>query len=278
MRYRDTLPGMVAVLGLLLTTSAAASGLPGQARLRGTLGFTTLGLADLNGRIRAERDAFMADTLTDEARWDPLGGAPAVGFEVDVRLSPRLTAGLGFSAHHSAVRHEAFQVLSVDPGTGEPAEVDEFDESLRLSAWDVVGTVGVWVPSAPGLHFGGQLGMVRGKLESERVRIFSTFSSGEFTRTDRGEWTGTGLVLGAFTGYDQSVTSTLSLSSRLGYRYRKISAPEGVVRTLVLDENEGTSYEWEAGPLVDSTGRRMSLDLGGFYFNMMLSLGFGGGE
>lgn len=279
MRTRNTLSGVMIVLGLtLLALPAPASTLPGQARLRGWLGFSTLSLDDINTQLRAERDAFMADTLVDGALWDPFGSAPTFGVEVDVRLTPLLSAGLGYGAHRSSVRHEAFRVFSLDFDTQEPAELEEFDQALKLSAWDVVGTLGLWVPSAPGLHFGAQMGLVRARLESRNVHVFSTFSAGEYTTTTTGEWSGSGVVLGAFTGYDQPLSSTLSLSSRMGYRHRKVNAPEGIVRTLTLNENEGTSYEWEAGPLADPSGRRQSIDLGGFYFNMMLSLGFGGGD
>ena len=158
------------------------------------------------------------------------------------------------------------------------AEVEDFDQALKVSAWDLVGTLGVGVPSAPGLHFGAQVGLVRGTFKRDLVHIFSTFSAGEYTELREGEWKGTGVVLGAFTGYEQSLTSALSLTSRIGYRYRKIGSPEGVERILTLDENEGTSYEWEAGPLLDPEGNPMSLDLGGFYFKVGLTMGLGSGE
>jgi hypothetical protein len=271
--------GMLIALGLIIAVPVQAVTQPGKAKLRGSLGFTTLPLGDLNDQIRSERDAFMADTLTDESMWDPLGGAPSLGVELDVQLTPVLSAGIGFSSNRSSVRHEAFRVISLDVDTGEPAEFEDFDEELKVSAWDVVGTLGLWVPSAPGLHFGAQLGLVRGTFTGERVHVISAFSiPAEYTETIRGRWAGTGIVLGAFTGYDQPISSALSLTSRVGYRYRRIGAPEGVVRTLTLDENEGTSYEWESGPLLDAGGDPMSLDLGGFYFKVGLGMALGGGE
>jgi len=290
MTKRNTVvAGLLLALGLTLASPVQATQ-PGKARLRGWLGFTTLPLGDFNGQIRSERNAFMADTLTDEATWDPMGGAPSLGLELEVQLTPVLSAGIGFSSHRSSVRQEAFRILSIDLETGEPAEFEDFDQELKVSAWDVVGTLGLWVPSAPGLHFGAQLGLVRGTLTREFVHVASAFSiPAEFTEFVDGRWTGTGIVLGAFTGYDQPISSQLSLTSRIGYRYRKIGSPDGIVRTLTLDENEGTSYEWEPGPSrlwrvgapgapLDVEGDPMSLDLGGFHFKVGLSMALGGGE
>ena len=277
MTMRNTVPGMLIALSLIIAVPAQAVTQPGKARLRGWLGFTTLPLGDLNDQIRSERDAFMGDTLTDESMWDPLGGAPNLGAELDVQFTPVVSAAIGFSSLRSSVRHEAFRIISLDLETGEPAEFEDFDEELKVSAWDLVGTLGLWVPSAPGLHFGAQLGFVRGTFTSDRVHVISAFSyPAEYTEFVNGRWTGTGIVLGAFTGYDQSISSTLSLTSRIGYRHRRIGSPEGVVRILTLDENEGTSYEWEPGPLLDAAGNPMSLDLGGFYFKVGLSMGLGG--
>lgn len=278
MRVRDAVPVMLIVVGLIGAAPVHAEPQPGKARLTGWVGFTTLSLGDINDQTRARQAEFMADTATDEVLWDPMGGVPDLGVELNVQLTSVISAGVGFSAHRGSVRHEAFRILSYDFDTGEPAEIEDFDEELKVSAWDVVGTLGLWVPSAPGLHFGAQLGLVRGTFVSDRVHVLSTFSAGEFTEFLNGEWKGTGVVLGAFTGYDQSVTSALSITSRIGYRYRKIGSPEGILRNLTLDENEGTSYEWEAGPLLDDDGQPMELDLSGFYFKVGLSMAIGGGD
>jgi hypothetical protein len=278
MRIRNAVPGALVVLGLFAAEPARPMSLPGQAKLRTWFGFNTMPLSDINDRIRAERDAFLADTLTDEATWDPLGGAPSVGVELDVQINSVVSAGIGFSALRGSVRQEAFRIMSYDFDTGEPAEIEDFDRTLEVSAWDVTGTVGLWVPSAPGLHFGAQLGLVRGTFKSDDVHVFSTFSAGEFTEFRNGEWKGTGVVVGAFTGYEQPLPAGLALTSRIGYRYRRIGSPEGVLRILTLDENEGTSYEWEHTPLTDAAGNPMSLDLGGFYFKVGVSMAIGGGQ
>ena len=117
---------------------------------------------------------------------------------------------------------ESAESQETPESTGEPAEIEDFDRTLRVSAWDAVGTLGLWVPSAPGLHFGAQLGLVRGTFKTYQVHIFSTFNQGEFTEFRDGEWKGTGVVLGAFTGYEQPLPAGLTLTSRMGYRYRKI--------------------------------------------------------
>jgi hypothetical protein len=268
---------MLVALGLIVAAEAHAVTQPGKARLRAWTGFTTLSLDDINTKVRAERDAFRADTLVDESSWDPLGGAPSLGAELEVQITPVVSAGLGFSAHRSSVRHQATRIFSYDFDTGEPAEIETFDEELKVQAWDVVGTVGFWVPSAPGLHFGGQFGVVRGTIQRDAVYLIDTFSILPNMILTQGTWRGTGVVLGAFTGYEQSMTSQLALTTRIGYRYRKVGRPQG---TEYLTEwgDQGNAREVEFGPLLDATGRPMSLDLGGFYFKLGVTMGLGGGD
>lgn len=277
MRMRNVVRGMLVAMSLVVAVPAYAVTLPGKARLRASLGFTTLTLGDINDEIRSDRDAFMSDTLTDESSWDPLGGAPNLGVELDVQITPVVSAGVGFGTHRSSIRHNAFRVLSLDIDTGEPAEFEQFDEKVKVSAWDVVGTVGLWVPSAPGLHFGAQVGMVRGTFERESWYLIESFSVEANMQQKLGSWNGTGVVLGAFTGYEQPITSQLSFASRVGYRYRKIGSPSGTLLTIDWGD-QGNSREVEPGPLLDPDGNPMELDLGGFYFNVGLSMSLGGGE
>jgi len=285
MRLRSAVPWMLLVTALVIfAPRARAAPLPGEARLHGWLGFTTLRLNDPNGQIRADRAIIQADTLVDEYAWDPLGGEPRLAVEVDVRLTQLLSAGIGFSTHRGSVRHEAV-LLSYDFGPEEPSGIESFDETLKISAWDVVGTLGLWVPSAPGLHFGAQLGLVRGTIERERMWLIDKLNIEPNMRLDEGTWRGTGLVLGAFTGYEQPVTPQLSVLSRIGYSYRRIGPPQG---TLIITEwgDQGNAREWERGPLRswefrplgEDEGEPMKLDLGGFYVNVGISLALGGGS
>ncbi|HKQ59283.1 MAG TPA: hypothetical protein VJY35_15580 [Candidatus Eisenbacteria bacterium] len=275
MKLRTTVRIMLISIGILAATTAMAAR-PGTVTLRGLGGFATMTHGAINRQIEAQRAGFLADTLLEDATWNPLGGAANVGVELDAQVTPVVSVGLGYSAQRGSRRNEAARTFSLDE-FGEPAEFEEFEEEPRFSAWDLTGTLGLWVPSAPGLHFGAQLGVVRGTFSSQTAHLFSTFS-GEFTEQTWGTWTGTGVVAGAFTGYEQPLSSALSLSTRLGYRYRQVRHPEGMKRTLKLDESEGTSYEWEQGPLLDVQGNPMKLDLGGFYFNVALSVGLSRGE
>lgn len=275
MKLRAAVPGVLITLGLV-TAEPSRAARPGTVTLRGSLGFTTAAMSSINSAIETTRDAFLADTLLEEAAWAPIGGAPNVALELDTQVSPLVSVGIGFSAQRGSQFNEAFKTFSFDE-FGEPAEFESFSEQPRYSAWDLTGSATVWVPSAPGFHFGGQLGLVRGTFSNETAHIFSTFS-GEFTEMASGSWSGTGLSAGLFTGYEQPIGSSLSFSTRIGYRYRKVEHPEGVKRILLLDENEGTQLEWEHGPLLDAAGNPLALDLGGYYFNVMLSVGLGGGE
>ena len=277
MRRSRAISGVLIGLGLLTAAPALAATQRGKVSLRGSLGFTTLALGDINDQIRSARDEFLADTLVEESRWDPFGGAPDFGIEVDVQLTPVLSAGLGFSSQGGTRRHEAFRVFSIDPSTGEPANTESLDEDLKYSAWDVVGTLGLWVPSAPGLHFGVQLGLARGTFEQQATHLDDSGRDLPFLEISQGDWKGTGVVLGAFTGYEQPLSSVLSLSSRMGYRYRNIRRPDGTLRTTHWGDT-GNERHWESGPLLDDEGNPMELDLSGFYFRIGLALGLGGRE
>ncbi|MGH7730309.1 MAG: hypothetical protein ACRENJ_03575 [Candidatus Eiseniibacteriota bacterium] len=277
MKMRHVVPSLLIVLGL--SSAAPAHGLttPGKARLRAWMGFTTLALGDINGEIRARRDAFMADTLVDESSWDPLGGAPGVGAELEVQMTPVLSAGFGFSAHRGSIGHQALRILSIDVDTGEPGEIESFDENLTVTAWDLVGNVGLWVPSAPGLHFGAQLGLVRGTFQRESMYLIDAFTVEPNMQLREGTWKGTGVVLGAFTGYEQPLSSQLAFTSRLGYRHRKVGRLDGT--EIITDwGDQGNAREWEVGPLVDANGNRVALDIGGFYFKVGLTMALGGGD
>ena len=277
MTMRNPFPVVLVALGLMVAAPAHPAGQPGQATLRAWLGFNSFPLGDINNQIKAERDAFLADTLTDESRWDEFGGAPELGGELEVQITPTLSAGLGVSVQRSSVRHEALRVFSLDPDTGEPAEIETYDETLTIRAWDVVGSVTLWVPSAPGLHFGGQVGLVRGTYLTEHWYLIDTNTVLPNMVFTDGSFSGTGAVLGAFTGYQQALTSQLGFTSRIGYRYRKVNEPKG--NTLLTEwGDQGNAREWEEGPLLDKTGRPMDLDLGGFYFKVGLSLAIGAVE
>lgn len=275
MRIGRAASALVAGLTLLIAAQARALPSPGKATVQTWAGFATLGLGDINRQIRAERDAFRADTLVDESAWDPLGGTPDLGGELSVQITSVVSAGIGVNVHRSSVRHQMLRIFSYDPDSGEPAEIETLDEQLRLSAWDVVGTVALWVPSAPGLHFGAQVGLVRGTYDTEVFHHIDTFTAPSDLLQIQGHFQGTGAVLGAFTGYEQSLTSQIGLTTRIGYRYRQIRRPRG--DTLITEiGDQGNAREWESGPLLDRTGRPMSLDLGGFYCRVGLSVGLGG--
>jgi hypothetical protein len=271
---RNAPPALIAALGLLVAAPALAVPAPGKATLRAFVGFTTLGLGDINSQITAQRDAFMADSLVDEALWAPMGGAPNVGGELDLQFTPTISGGIAVSVHRSSVDHQMFRVFSLDPDSGEPAETESYDERIHISAWDVVANATYWVPSAPGLHFGAQLGLVRGTFDRDDVYHIDTNTQLPDLLLTHGTFKGTGAVLGAFTGYDQTITPQL-LTTRMGYRYRQIQKPLGTTYSTDFGD-QGNSREWENGPLTDASGRPMSLDLGGFYFQVGISATLGG--
>lgn len=272
---RSAASAVLVVLSLLAAAPARTAPQPGKTTLRGWLGFSTLALGDLNSRIEAQRTAYGSDSTVDELKWDPFGGAPNLGGELDVQLSPKVSVGLGIDVMHSSVHHQVFLVTSLNPDTGEPEEFNTTDERGTVSAWDVVGNVSLWVPSAPGLYFGAQVGLLRGTFTRDEVYHFESNTAFPDLRFTDGTFKGTGAVLGAFTGYEQALTPQLSLTTRMGYRFRQISRPIGT--TYVTDwGDQGNTREWENGQLLDQNGKPMNLDLGGFYFQVGLSATLGG--
>jgi hypothetical protein len=272
---RNTAPAALIALGLLMAAPAYTAPTPGKTTVRAWLGYSTFALGDINSQIEAQRNAFGSDTLVDESRWDPFGGAPNLGGELDVQITPTVSAGLGVDVHRSSVRHQMSRVFSLDPDSGEPAEFENLDEQTKISAWDVVANVSMWVPSAPGLYFGAQVGLVRGTYTNESVHHIDTFTTPSDLLLTQGTFQGTGAVLGAFTGYEQSINPQLSITTRMGYRYRQIARPIGTTNITEWGD-QGNAREWESGPLLDANGHTMSLDLGGFYFQIGLSVALGG--
>ena len=274
MRFRVT---VLVALGLFAAVPALAATDPGRVTFRGSSGFTTFALTRVNDDIRATREAFLSDTLVQDTRWGPFGGSPNFRIEMDIQLTKIFSAGLGVSSQAGSVRHEALRVFSVDPQTGEDAEIESFEQEPRFEAWDVVGSLGLWVPSAPGLNFGVQLGYVRGTYRTEQTHLIDTFTQLPSMEIATGEGRGSGVVLGAFTAYERPVTADLSVYTRIGYRYRRIGRLDGLL-TVTTWGDQGNSREWESGPLSDANGHAMPLDISGSYFDLGLTLGFGGAD
>lgn len=283
MRMHRVVAGMLVALGIAVAGTARSAPEPGTVSVTGRLGWTTLMLGDVDGSIRSARTAFRADTAVSDIIWDEFGGAPNLGIDVDVQLTRKISAGVGFSYQRGHRRHQAERAF-LDTLTFDFAD-QQFEENLQFHAWDVVGTVALWVPSAPGLHFGAQLGLIRGTFEHRGV-VFSETNALSVLQFREGTWDGTGPVLGAFTGYEQSLSRALSFSARMGYRYRNIRRPSGLRGLTGFDDN-GHYRLFETGPLVNflqevpydtmgeplwPVGTPMDLDLGGFYFNIGVSL------
>jgi hypothetical protein len=266
---------LLIVLGLCAATGSPAATDPGRVTVRASSGFATFALDRINDGFRATRSALRSDTLVEDARWDPFGGSPSFRVELEAQLTPVFSAGLSYHLDRGAVRHEALKVFSVEAGTGEPAEIESFEEEPRFEAWDVVGTLGLWVPSAPGLNFGLQLGFVRGTYRKDQTHLIDTFTQLPSMEIGSGEWKGSGVVLGAYTGYERPVTADLSIATRIGYRYRRIGRLDGLM-SITTWGDQGNSREWEAGPLSDANGHALPMDLSGAYFDIGLTLGFGG--
>src|SRR5687768_8885965 len=107
---------MAAVFLLALTAPANVWALdPGSIYLRGSLGYATQSLEDVNDDIAF--NAFDLSPLATRLDWDEFGGAVPFGLEVGRQFSDHLSGGIGFTYQKSGVEH--FAALDyTDTGSG----------------------------------------------------------------------------------------------------------------------------------------------------------------
>lgn len=279
MKTGAALMGAFAVVGSLVAAPCQSAQAVGSFYIHAGIGYATQSLSDVNDDIKAFRSDLQTSQSMDNIlsfQWEPYGGAANFDTEVGYRFSKLVAAGIGFAYQHSSVEHVA-EPDFFDLGSGQYL-FGTLEEKPELSLLDVGGNVTLWVPSAPGLHFGGALGLARGtRTLTDAVDILygDALVSGFTTAAGKGEWHATGVTFGAFAGYEVFVAPKVSLLGRLGYRYWKVGKMNGSYTVAGEDENGpivGTFNE----PPSDSNDVPLEFDLSGLYLKVGVGVSLGG--
>lgn len=247
-----------ALLLLLSGSRNAWAGGPASIYMRGSVGFATQSLADVNDDIELVGSSY--SPLATSLDWEKFGGAVPFGVEGGYQFSDRLSGGIGFTYQKSKVEHDGTLDFT-DTGSGTSYFAD-LGEDQDLSLLDFYGTLTLWIPEAPGLHFGGQLGVARGKLDFADF-IDLTASDGTFLiGAGTGDADATRFSAGIYAGYEATLTPVFGLSGRVGYHYLNLGEMEGTY-TFVGDSDTGPLNLSATGPVTDSNGGSMDFDFSG---------------
>jgi hypothetical protein len=259
---------------LLLVLSGAANawaGDPGSIYVRGSVGYAAQSLRDLNDDISLEAATWRP--VSTSLDWEEFGGAVPFGLEGGFQFSDRLSGGIGFTYQKGKVEH--FAALDFfDSGSG-VSYLGDLNEDQDLTLLDFYGALTVWIPQAPGLHFGGQLGIARGKLEIADGVDVSGDDGSFLTAVGNGDADGTGISAGIYAGYEVALSPMFGLSGRAGYLYCNVGELEGTY-TIVGDSDTGPIDSSTSGPVTDFNGGRMDFDFSGLRASAAVTLRFGG--
>ncbi len=241
---------LVVTASLTWAGIAAAQDLPPEESfsLYGTFGYGMQDLGDVNDEIgnaeRELREAGLAVSLETFAEAIDFGGGVAYQFGEVLALGAEV----------------GYQTSGVSDAY---SDVDgSFSRSLDLTLLDVSGVLQLYFPDYPGLYLGASVGAGFGKAEVARKRTGFGF---EDDLDEEGDFDGTTVVFGAFTGFRFQFEEGFFIDGRGGYRYRKFDELEGKM-----------SGEMEEGPIQDSGGLPLEFDFSGFYGRVGIGFAFGG--
>ena len=251
-RTRSILISTLALALLCLQPHAA-----GQERstpkgyLRGFLGYTTQALGDLNDAIEDDEQALRG--LGIPLDWETFGGAMEFGAGADLRVSDTVTLGMQVGMQRSSVEN------SYSDWSG------ALSDHIDLRVIDVSGTLTFWPPNSPGLFVGGSMGVAFGTADSEsRFRIYS---EPEYDLDAESDFSGSGLSLGAFGGYQAAVGEAGLVFLKAGYRLRNLGEFDGDVCSP-----QSGCWDTEAQ---DNAGQALDFDFSGFFLECGLGFGVG---
>ena len=262
-------PVLILILGMVAATKAIAQSEPVPGfYVRGQLGYGWPSMRDIDAQISAEEVALRpATTLLD---WEELGGGTRFLGEAGYRISPVFSLGLEFGYQKISRDHSA--TLLFDSGTAIVSGT--IDRTVKAGLFTVLLTPTITLPSAPGFHFGGQIGMGRGsfeRIESDNIGATDgTFVVGTFTE----DYDETALAGGLFAGWDFSMSPEVAFSIRAGYLMSNFSKMDGTL-TAEGSTELGPFFDSFPGQLTDSDGDPMEVNFSGLNLNVGLLLRFG---
>ena len=205
-----------------------------------TIGFNSPSLGDVNDYLDSTEQIFESG-LGSSVSWDNFGMAAVFGFELGKQVSNSAFLGVKFAYQKSSISNSyqnSTAAISFDPA------YSLYDFSARLK---------FVLPSAPGLYLGASAGYASGKFTEELD--FNYFPDPNENLQAESEYTGSGLALGGFVGYQLSIGKTVFLTGELGYKLRNLGSFEGTITSPQLGTFEGTA--------VDNSGKEMDFDFSG---------------
>jgi hypothetical protein len=252
---------VAAAVALLLLVASAASAQPpepGTYSFRGSLGLAKQSLGDVNDDIAL--DASTWGPLSSSLDWKEHGDGVPFGLEFGYQYSERWSWAFGLTWHKSTVDHAA--MLDFLDTTNGVIYTGPLSESQDLKLLDMYGTAAMWIPHAPGLHLGAQLGFAMGSVDfSDGIDLDGDDGSFLVLNGD-GEGHATGFSAGLYAGYEVTVTPLVGLSARVGYLQCNLGKMDG--RYQVRGTSDTGPIAGQAnGSLTDSNGRTMDWDFSG---------------
>jgi hypothetical protein len=240
-RARHAVMALLAAMTSAVPLHAAAPPPTGRFFARGSLGYTTQNLSELNDHLTRDVGAG-AKTVE---------GAPLGGLEAGYRVMEKLSAAVGIDYQRSSAENST------------TSGVLTRRLNLNLSLLDLSARVAWWTPVA-GLHVGAHGGMgFASALQSERIR---DSSDPTFVYDAHGDWSGNAFSGGVFAEYQRDFDKGLFLSARAGYRRLKIGTVDG--------SETATGGSTVKGPYPDPV-QPVDFDFSGVYGTLGLGVAFG---
>lgn len=235
-------------LFFLVAKSVYGGALPkkGSFSVNGHLGYGTLAMGDVNDSIDQIEDVLR--DLGVPANFDNVGGSVFYGGSVAYQISEAL--GLDIAA--------TYQTKTVDNRYTD--QEGSFSDEVQVEIFDVVASLQLWVPSAPGFLLG--VGGGFGKGETAQLTSVEVFVDPGSSQWVHGEGDGSGFVFGVFAGYRVNLSNEAHLLMQAGYDHRN------------LGSFEATVSDSEGGRATGTTENEY--DFSGIYIALGLGLHFGG--
>ena len=224
---------------------------PGFFFARGSLGYATQSLSELNDAIHLNEANFRANG--DDVSFESVPGAMLSGLEAGYRVTSSFSTALGLD----------YQQSSVEGTASGPSET--IRRNTNLSLLNVSARLAWWPHGLKGLHVGAEGGMGFGAAtESDRRR---DPDDPTYIYDANGHWDANAFTAGAFAGYAHWFGPTLFLDLRAGYRHLDMKEMDGR-----LDATTGTIH----GPYTDANGKPVAFDFSGGFVSLGLGVRLGG--
>lgn len=209
-----------------------------------SLGYGGQSLKDINTDIKDDEQ--LIQSLGIPVNFNTFGGALDIGFELGYHISPVVSLGACLNYQGNKITDSYSDVtgsLSIE---------------RSASIVNIMGNIGLWLPAAPGFHFGigGGIGIGNAGLDLR----FADFTDPTNNLQTDGNWNGNGFIAEGFTGYRLHLAPAFNLLFRGGYRYRNLGQFSGSIQSLQL----GNSM----GPYQNNAGQPLDFDFSGLYFGI----------